>query len=249
MLRLVGRTAAIAALAALIVVGCSDDDSGSSTTVRRTSTLVDDAPVATAVGGTSPSDRIGCEVEVSGDIEASFTGKDNDQAFASDHYFSQDEIDALLGIPQPATVESTVAGEEPDLTIPPRAEGTAQVAAWFLLNCQGGDITFSVFSNPNSTGDDVPRAPATYVVAPAGFETDPRHFGAFIVFGTEPEPSVWNVGADASIDIDRFDERGAAGSFEVPMIEQRANPTEIGRSIVVKGTFDVTCKEGANCAT
>jgi hypothetical protein len=198
---------------------------------------------------TSPSDRVGCRVKVSGDIEQEFTGKDDDQAFASDHYFSEDEVDAILGRTSAEGQQSTLPGEEPDVTIPPRAAGSALVTAWFLLNCQGGDTTFSVYSSPEATKDDVPFASKDYDVVAAAFENDPGDFFAFIVFGANPEPTTWAATQGAEISVDRFDERGAAGSFRVPMIEQLTDVTATAREIVVEGDFDVTCKEGAHCTT
>jgi len=255
------RCAAVLAVVLVTAVACSGDDGdgGSSGTNRsggRATTAPE--PIGTDASGapitpppvieTSPSDRVGCTVNVTGDLQDEFTGKDDDQAFASDHYFSEVEVESILGHTAAEGQQSTLPGEEPDVTIPPRAEGSALVTAWFLLNCQGGDTTFSVYSNPVSTKDDVPFGPKEYAVVPARADNKPDDFFAFIVFGANPESIIWEVDEGAKLTVETFDQHGASGSFHVPMVEVPTDPAVAGRHVVVDGEFDVTCKQGANCA-
>ena len=263
------RVPIMSLLTALCLVGvaCSggDDSADTSTAPVTLDTAVADAstaPAATNVSAnsstvteaTSPSDRVGCRVKLSGDVDTEFTAKDDLSAFGSDYYLSQAEIDEALGFFSDigSNIGSDISvgpEEEPDFTPPPRPEGSAPLVSWFLLNCQGGDITISFYSNPNSTQDDVPFGKATYKIAAGDFlgADDPKEFVALVAFGANPSTTVWTVDEGASIEIDRFDTRGAEGTFTIPLREVIAGGASSDKTLLIEGSFDVTCKDGENC--
>jgi len=263
------RVSIMSLLTALCLVGaaCSDGDSRAAETTPPTA-LDSAATGATTPPGstnvpadslteteaTSPSDRVGCRVTLTGEVDTEFTAKDDLSAFGSDYYLSQAEIDEALGffsdIASDIGSDSTAdPAEEPDFTPPPRPEGAAPLVSWFLLNCQGGDITISLYSNTNSTKDDVPFGKATYKIATGASlgGDDPTEFATLVAFGANPSTTVWSVGDDASISIDRFDTRGAEGTFTIPLVEVAAVGKSSDKKLLIEGTFDVTCKDGDNC--
>lgn len=259
------RVPIMSLLTALCLVGaaCSDGDGSADTstapvTLGSTAASATTAPAATNVPAnsstvteaTSPSDRVGCRVTLTGEVDTEFTAKDDLSAFGSDYYLSQADIDEALGFFSDIGSDVSVAPEEePDFTPPPRPEGSAPLVSWFLLNCQGGDITISIYSNPNSSQDDVPFGKETYKIAQGDFlgADDPKEFVALVAFGANPSTTVWTVDEGASIEIDRFDRRGAAGTFTIPLREVVSNGTSSDKVLLIEGSFDVTCKDGENC--
>ena len=118
---------------------------------EETAPLLEPGDTSNKVGGPS----IACRVSLTGDLQAEFNGYDDQTAFSSDYYLSDAELNAARSTPR-----STVAGIAAP-TLPP---GAAPVAGWFILTCQGGDVTLSLTSDPRATVDEVPFGPGTYRV-------------------------------------------------------------------------------------
>jgi hypothetical protein len=240
------RALVIATAVVLVASACSggDDSDAAKTTMAPQTTPPAAATTQTTVGSESTSpipttanDRVGCRVKITGAINTEFTGKDDSAAFNSDYYFTQQQIDDLTHVPSDDTdtlpTDTTVAGEEGD--IPPRPAGAAPVFSWFLLNCQGGDTTLNLYANVNATKEDVPFGPGRYDIAGQGGSDDPKVFSATVAFGAEPGPEMYDVSPGGHVQIDRFDTKGAKGSFEFSMQDAT------GQKVDIDGTFDVTC--------
>jgi hypothetical protein len=265
---------AFLALAATLAVSCSHDDgaakgaavagSGPRPTNAAGETVApDDTQVGGATGNDAPAPtgattpllepgvtsntvggpRVACKVDITGDVVATFTTYDDNSAFSSDYYLSAQEI-ADASKPRGIT---TLPGQTlPSFTAPPRPEGTAPLSGWFLLNCQGGDITVSIFSNPNSTTDDVPFKSGKYDLSAGGAVDDPTQFLTTASFYADPS-MLWQVDPGARIKLNRFDSRGAQGTFVIPMSRVTTDGAAPAQHLVFKGAFDVRCKTGANC--
>lgn len=233
-----GNSVRTSATGTSVSVGTTPDAGNPSSSVHGPVTqasLIAPGVTSNTVGGP----RVACEVEITGDVIASFNAYDDRSAFSSDYYLSEQEIaDAAI----PRGVTTLPGGTMPTYSAPARPEGTAPLTGWFLLNCQGGDISVSIFSHPLSTRDDVPFDNRKYTIAAAD-STDDDHTEFFATASFFADPSLlYQVAEGARIKIDRFDARGAAGSFVIPM-------TGVGSdtSIVIKGSFVVACRSGANC--
>ena len=214
---------------------------GATTTVP----LLDPGVTSNTVGGP----RIACRVEVTGAVTASFISYDDKSAFSSDYYLSADEI-REAAIPRGATTipgRTTTAGvTAPVATPPPRPAGAAPLIGWLLLNCQGGDITLSFYSDPSSTTNDVPFRSGRYTINPGGAPANPKQLVASASFFADPT-MLWQVDKGASLQFDQFDTRGASGSFSVPMKNVTTDGSPSTKTLRFQGSFAVTCKSGANC--
>jgi hypothetical protein len=198
----------------------------------ETSVILEPGVTSNNVGGP----RIACRVELTGARSAAFNTYDDATAFSSDHYLSERELEQARSTPR-----STLAGVAAP-TLPPDA---APVAGWFILNCQGGDITLSVVSDPRSTTDDIPFGSATYRVGSGTGGTEEL----IVIASFFRDPSqLWSAESGATLTVERFDEEGAAGSFDIPMRRTNVDGTPTDDRIRFTGGFVVTCRSGSRCA-
>lgn len=252
------RRALFLALAPVLVVGASCTDSPerldipgggrAPTTLERGVTTTAVPPVSAAVTSETSvvlepgvtSNNVGgplvaCKVGLTGARTATFNAYDDSSAFSSDHYLSEAELEQARNTPR-----STLVG----ITAPPFPAGAAPVAGWFILTCQGGDITLSITSDPRSTADDIPFEPAKYTIGSG--TGDPKELVAVVSFFRDPS-QLWAVEPGATLTVDRFDGTGAAGSFDIPMRRRNVDGTETEDLIRFTGAFAVACHSGSRC--
>lgn len=199
--------------------------------VSETSVLLEPGITSNNVGGP----RVACRVALSGARTDAFNSYDDAAAFSSDHYLSDEQIQQARDTPRP-----TVAGVAVP-TLPPDA---APVAGWFILTCQGGDITLSITSDPRSSADDIPFRAATYPVGSG--DGGPEEMIAIASFFRDPN-QLWSVDGKGQLSLDRFDTQGAAGSFEIPMRRRNVDGSRTDEVVRFSGTFVVSCHSGPRC--
>lgn len=215
-------------LLAFAVAACAGSD-GATTTGEATTTTAASAPTAAA-----PFDPA-CTVEVTGDEPRGWVGPDDEDAFASDHWQSEDELRAqyeFLAIQDDPPFEELVDSGQPVFT-------------YFLMSCVGmeGD-TVAIFVSDQTRRDDLPMAPGSYPIGGGLFTAGELPAGVFSASYLPATGTVWGEEGSGTITITRWDLSSVQGSFAFVAEERFVDPSRV---VEVTGTFDFACTRSEVC--
>jgi hypothetical protein len=215
------RVAAAIAAAALIVSACSS--SGSTPVAASGAPASEPAAASGSAAATSGSAAAtdtfvmpaagsgSCTVNITGAVTASWTAKQNAGTLLVSQWVSASQL-AVLGM--------TPADEA------------------FIFNCKADAGAIDFTSTAGTTVDQIPVAPAEYVIPAAGL-TD-HNPGQLAVLISLHDGNLWRVAQDGSFKITTFGGSKFAGSFQFDISSDAGAAT-------VSGTFEESCT-GDNCS-
>ncbi|MBA4179171.1 MAG: hypothetical protein C0506_01145 [Anaerolinea sp.] len=225
---------------AAVSVACGGDDDGGSGGLTAPGGAGGEREAATkgtggpgggpAVGGSSNGS---CEVNVNGDVTASWKGRGGASAVGSDYWFGDEEMKKILGSLKSAgeTVDEAMK-KDPRLYI-------------LIVNClpsgTGGNNALSLIPGGDSKYKDIPFKAGEYVIAKPDAQDQPGEFSVMLTVGEV----FFSVTEPGKLTIAKFDQTGIAGSFSFK--GEEAFGEGAAKKVNVDGKFDFACPAGEKC--
>lgn len=219
-------TFAALASASLVLAACGggdesspeagDSDTATEQTDAGGQTDATEAPDSEATMPELPAtdtDAGTCQVDVTGDVERSFTAGGGMSAVNTDYWLT------------PAQKE--VFGE----------------GFYFIVNCQGeGDDYFGLLAGTTGNADTIPYGPGTYELAPTDAIFGGAGDGPFtIMLAFDGDEGVWGVAEAGTVEITEFDDDNIAGTVTfgaADVLADMAGTPERSAQVTVSFDFD-----------
>jgi hypothetical protein len=212
------------------------------TSVPATEPPSDETSVPATEPETEASGDAGCHVDVTGGLEASWDGPDDDAAVTTDYWYSEAELLQQVEI-------FAEEGTDPEAELATKLETGEPIFSLLLMNCPGPDGGALTFTHSSATTRaTLPMGPGTYPLGGGlvgGEEGPAGTMSVLVVMPGEAEAdSVWMPEGEGTFEITRWDNSGIEGSFSFGVAQSFVDPP---RQATVNGTFAFTCKASTTC--